>query len=313
MRVLDRHGLALRAWTQPHVRPWSTVLRLETDDGAFWLKGNGRGTRQEAALLGALAALDLPATPRPLAVDAERGLSLLPDGGPTLREAGDGRAAPEHMVPILQAYAALQRASQEHVDSLLTTGIPDLRPERMPAELTAVIDWSEAHEVGGHRLSADDAARLRALLPAYADACAELAASGIGAALQHDDLHDANIFANGPVVFDWGDACVGHPFGTMLATLNSLAYHHSLAADDPALLRVADAATEPWSDLASTAERRRLVSLAVRTGPLTRALSWRRALEGADEASRTEWGDGVDGWLLMLLDEDLPLHPPLLG
>jgi hypothetical protein len=312
MRSLDRHGLALRAWTQPHVRPWSTVLRLETDEGPFWLKANGDGTRHEAGLLALLAELDLPATPRPLAVEPERGYALLPDGGPTLREASGARATPEQMLPALLEHALLQRAAEQHVDALLRVGIDDLRPERMPAAFAALVEHSENEGIGEHRLSPDDAGRLRAVLPAYADACTELAGSGIAATLQHDDLHDANVFARGPVVFDWGDAIVGHPFGTLLATLNSLAYHHKLANDDPALQRLADAVTEPWGDVATTEERRRILRLAVRTGPLTRAAAWHRALQGCDDASFSEWGDGEDGWLLAVLDEDLPLRPPLL-
>jgi hypothetical protein len=312
MRALDRHGLALRAWTQPHVRPWSTVLRLETDDGAFWVKANADGTRHEAALLALLAELDLPATPRPLEVDVQRGYALLPDGGPTLREASGGRATPEQMLPALIEHALLQRATEQHVDALLAVGLDDLRPQRMAAAFAALTDHSEQVGIGDHRLGAYDAQRLRAVLPAYTDACTELAESGIVPALQHDDLHDANVFARGPIVFDWGDAIVGHPFGTLLTTLNSLAYHHKLATDDPALLRLADAATEPWADVATTEERRRILRLAIRTGPITRAAAWRRALEGCDDASCRQWGDGEDGWLLAVLDDDLPTRPRLL-
>ena len=151
------------------------------------------------------------------------------------------------------------------------------------------------------------------MLPAYADACAELADSGIAATLQHDDLHDGNILQRGPLFIDWGDAIVGHPFGTMLATLNSVAYQHQLDLDDPALHRLADAYTETWTDVADRATLRRLVTLAVRVGPLTRALGWRRALVGCDDVSWTEWGDGVHGWLLETLSPDLPLRPAPLA
>jgi hypothetical protein len=51
----------------------------------------------------------------------------------------------------------------------------------------------------------------------------ELAGFGIAATIQHDDLHGGNVFS-GPAgirFFDWGDAVVAHPFGSMLATLHS--------------------------------------------------------------------------------------------
>jgi Ser/Thr protein kinase RdoA (MazF antagonist) len=170
-----------------------------------------------------------------------------------------------------------------------------------------------ARAEGEHRLTAEEAARLRSVLPAYAETCAELAASGVASTLQHDDLHDGNVLARGPVFIDWGDAVVGHPFGTMLTTLNSVIHHHELAPDDPALWRLADAYSEAWTDVADRATLRRLLLLAVRVGPLTRAMAWRRALLGCDDVSWAEWGDGVHGWLLELLSPDLPLRPALLA
>lgn len=63
---------------------------------------------------------------------------------------------------------------------------------------------------------------------------------------------------------DWGDACVGHPFSTLLVTLRSMASHHGVAADDPILARVADACTEQGTDMANRATLRRQADLAVR-------------------------------------------------
>jgi Ser/Thr protein kinase RdoA (MazF antagonist) len=182
----------------------------------------------------------------------------------------------------------------------------------MPALLERTIAVLE-HERPPAALSAEDAARLRAVLPAYAEACAELAESGIAPTLQHDDLHDSNILARGPVIIDWGDACVGHPFGTMLCTLNSIAHHHGLAPDDPALLHVVDAYTEAWTDMHDRATLRRLVHLAQRVGPLTRSLSYRQAVTNVDEAAWQEWGDSLPEWLLEIFEPDLPTRPPLLA
>ena len=308
---LAERGRRRTAWTLPHARPWSAAFRIETDADPVWLKANSDGTRYEAALLALLAALDLPSTPRPLAVDADRGLTLLPDGGPTSREAHGGRTPLPATEAHLVSYAALQRATEPHTSALLGVGVPDARPGRMPALLAAQLDRMTAlpPTVG---LTEADVTRLRMLLPAYDDACAELSAVGVVPTLQHDDLHDGNVFARGPVFFDWGDAVVGHPFGTLLATLRSVASHHGLACDDPALVRLADAYTESWTDVADRATLRRQLDLAVRVGPLTRALAWLRAVDGADDLSHTEYDGYAAGWLLELEVEDLPLTPPRL-
>jgi len=215
-------GATVTDWTQPHVRPWSTVLRLETARDPLWLKANGDGTRHEARVLALLADLDLPHTPRPLAVDVERGWTLLPDGGPTAREAHGGLLPLDDTVDLLTTYAELQRATEPHVDAFLAAGVDDLRPHRMPGVLTSLLD-ELARTPPPRGVDVASVARLRSLLPGYVDACAELEAGPVRPALQHDDLHSNNVFQREYVVFDWGDAVVGQPFGTLLASLNSVA------------------------------------------------------------------------------------------
>jgi hypothetical protein len=312
MRALSPHGLALRAWTQPHARPWSTVLRLETDAGPFWLKAPGDGARFEVPLLALLARLDLPHVPRPIAYDVDRAYVLLPDGGEISRVEHGGSTPPEVMAGYLAHYGALQRLTEPHVPEILELGLADLRPERMPELFERTIDVLEAERPPA-ALGAVDAARLRAVIPAYAEACAELAEAGVAPTLQHDDLHDANILAGGPVFIDWGDACVGHPFGTMLATLNSIAFHHGLTPDDPAFTRVVDAYTEAWTDVHDRPTLRHLVQLAQRVGPLTRSLSYRQSLTNIDEAAWEEHAEAMPGWLLEVFEPELPTRPPLFA
>jgi hypothetical protein len=310
--ALDRDGLTVSDVTQPHVRPWSTVLRVETPREPFWLKANGDGTRHEARVLALLAELDVPRTPRPIAVDTERGWTLLPDGGPTLREAFDGTPTLDATAEMFAAYSGVQRATEPHIAAFIAAGVDDVRPHRMPELLAGMID-ELATAPTPHGIDTGTAARLHALVPAYARACDELAAGPVPATLQHDDLHSNNVFARDNVVFDWGDSVVGHPFGTMLASLNSVAHHLGLARDDAALALLVDAYIEAWTDVCDRATLRRLVSLAVRVGPLTRVLAWRRALDGVDDDARAEWGDAPAGWLTELESTDLPLRPPLLA
>jgi len=56
------------------------------------------------------------------------------------------------------------------------------------------------------------------------DLCAELAAYGLPELLQHDDLHDGQVFVRDGHhrVLDWGDACVSHPFFTLSVTLEGV-------------------------------------------------------------------------------------------
>ena len=49
-------------------------------------------------------------------------------------------------------------------------------------------------------------------------------AFGIRETVQHDDLHDGQVFLGAGVhqVLDWGDACVSHPFFTLAVTLEGV-------------------------------------------------------------------------------------------
>ena len=56
------------------------------------------------------------------------------------------------------------------------------------------------------------------------DLAEELASYGIAETLQHDDLHDGQVFLKDGqhLVMDWGDACISHPFFTLSVTLEGV-------------------------------------------------------------------------------------------
>src|SRR6185503_12691682 len=101
------------------------------------------------------------------------------------------------------------------------------------------------------RLSADRPDRItdeerRALVelrPKLNDALGALAALGIEDTVQHDDLHHGNVLVHDgrAVVFDWGDACVSHPFLTLAVTLRFVAAATKHALDDGPILALRDA------------------------------------------------------------------------
>jgi aminoglycoside phosphotransferase (APT) family kinase protein len=162
-------------------------------------------------------------------------------------------------------------------------------------------------------MTAEQRERQRAASSSYAAMCADLAASGVPPSLQHDDLHDANVFVAGSEdapyrVFDWGDAAVAHPFTTLLVTLRVVALRASLAPGAPELLRLRDAYLEPWTAEHDARDLREAARLAVRTGVVSRAACYRRALLEATPAGVEEYGDGVPGWLQELF-EPLPCEP----
>ncbi len=70
---------------QPHVRPWSTVLRVPTPDGDLYFKAVSAIHVFEAALTALLASLQPDRVTEVVAMDSERGWMLMRDGGSRLR------------------------------------------------------------------------------------------------------------------------------------------------------------------------------------------------------------------------------------
>jgi hypothetical protein len=201
---------------------------------------------------------------------------------------------------VLREYASLQRQAEPAVAALLAAGVPDQRPERLPALFESLVEddrlWVLAD--GGAR------PRLRSLTPTVEAAARDLAAAGIPATIDHADLHGRNVLVGPPGdrIFDWGDAAVGHPFATMLPTLWSIVDHTGLPLDGPEVTALREAYTSAWSDRAEPPELAQLAGLAYDLGHLGRASAWQRAMAGLTPADMGDQGGGTAEWLVAFAD-----------
>jgi hypothetical protein len=197
---------------QPHVYPWSTVLRAPTEGGDVWFKANHEPLRHEAALVTLLAARRPNCVPPLLGADLDRGWMLMADAGTTLRRLQEEELDLSRWLDVLPLYAGVQIDLVDATDELVALGVPDLRLARLP-ELYA--RFVEDVEVGD---------RAREAVPRVAELAEELAAYGVPETINHDDLHDAQVFVRDGryLLLDWGDACVSHPFFTLSVTLEGV-------------------------------------------------------------------------------------------
>jgi aminoglycoside phosphotransferase (APT) family kinase protein len=182
-------------------------------------------------------------------------------------------------------YAELQIAAAEHVDELLAAGLPDYRLPRLP-ELAEQV----ARKLGTEAPAPEHVETL----------AAELAAVDIPESVQHDDLHDGNVFVlpnGGYAVFDWGDACATHPFASLLVGLRGIAHRFELGERDPDVERARDAYLEPWSCFAGRDQLLRAVELSDMVGRLSRSLAWLLAYaEEAEDGGPDEAVDSGRWW-----------------
>lgn len=194
---------------QPHVERWSTVLRVPTTDGPVWFKANDGSMRHEAAVAALLARRAPDRVPSLLAADVDRGWMLMADAGRRLREVVLEERSLGRWLDVLEATARIQIACEDAVDELLALGVPDMRLTALPGRYAGLMD-----QIGAE-------ARFREAQATVEELAAALAPYGIAETIQHDDLHDGQVFVRDgrQLVMDWGDACVSHPFFTLSVTL----------------------------------------------------------------------------------------------
>ncbi len=281
---------------QPHVRPWSTVLRVPTNEGDLYFKAVWPPQVHEAALTAALASWLPRFTPEVVTVRPEEGWLLLRDAGLRLREILKQERDVSRWRDVLVRYAEAQMKLADRAEAILGLGVRDRRPALVTEHLTELLDDSRALRLGlPDGLTADEHRRIRELLPRIQSQFAALADSGVPATLEHNDFHDGNVcLLNSDYrVFDWGDACVTHPFVALHVGLRSIAHTLNLAADGPEITHLRDAYLEPWTTIAPRTQLLADVQPALILAAACRALSWRLVISELDPPLLDEWADAV--------------------
>ncbi len=283
--VLAQRGVQCTGELEPHkVRFWAAVFSAQTTAGRVWLKVANPGQGFEGALLQSLGQLRPDEVMTPMAVNAERGWWLLPDGGPTLREIANSEAV---WVDLLRQVAGSQKALAHEGVSLAM--VPRLSARDAPSHLASLIDdLALRPDSDAQAITAREAATLSAGLSTFGADMALLDALGIPDTLQINDVHLGN--ACGPAhdggpfrLFDLGDAFWSHPFAVLHLPLRVAV---GLGLADP-LPREAAQGTltstylELWPEI-SRDQWLTVLAAADKLGALHRAASWTRLLREVD-------------------------------
>ncbi len=289
------------------VRGWSAVWRVHAGDGVWYAKQNCPGQQFEAALVQVLTKHSSRVVP-PTAVDLERGFLLNPDQGPVFGDTvGDGLAPWSAMA---QEGALLQRELADHVDEMEAAGVRRLGAAEAVSYVATRVAQCESLAVSDSRhLSEADATKLRGLIPQVRAWAEETAALGLPVTLNHNDLHEHNVFAvdGGLRFFDFGDALLGDPLAALMVPLRRVTSLLECGPDDPRVAMVAEGALEVWSDVTPLAQLRQGLDASLQLGKLARSESWLRCLSHLTDDETAEFGKAQGYWLLALAE------PPLVS
>jgi hypothetical protein len=292
------------------VKHWalSSVVRVPTTAGNLYLKtaafagdqhgpGNApAGTflfANEAKLLKGLAARFPNDVPRLIAGDPDRVLLLMADVGAELGDNFDVRLGEE----AVRRHARHQLAYAGQPDRLLAAGCLDRRLSRLAAQLDPLL----ADQAALALLKADEIARLRASAPRLRAMIVDLAALGMPESLVHGDLHPWNVgIVDGqPVVFDWTDGCIAHPYFDIVVFLGQIP-KESYAPE--VRERIRSTYLEEWRDVASRPRLERALAFAEVAGALHQAVSYQRMLPALEGPAKADMAGGAAHWLRRTLD-----------
>lgn len=260
--------------------PWASVVVWEYPKSSAWGKAMCPGFAAECRVLPLLAQRRPDKVLEPRRVDPDRGLLLLPDGGPTIDTALDAAAWTDFIV----GYAGLQQDLVGYGQPLLAAGCVDLRPGSAVQRLVQ-------HMENG---AVDHRQHLIDWLGAVADELSDEVPSTI----QHDDLQPSNILLDGRIL-DWGDASLAHPFASLLTAL--MPGNPRRPGTPPERRVMRDAYLASWAtrlglDIGNPTTSkwlRRQVDLAMLIAPIGRIDAWLRAPHGALQ----QYPDAIDRWI----------------
>ena len=250
-------------------RPWGAVLRVQTPGRPLYVKAVGPHGRHELRLLADIARTSPGLAPDVLALDEVEGWVLMPDHGRAVVEIAEPAAQLDAIESLLPAYAELQRSCAPMVEGWIAASVPDRSPARLPGLLEGLLDGRGA--MGPVPIGRSEVQRYQELLGKLADVCDALDRSAVPRSIDHADIHGWNVLVGdgAPRLIDWGDACVSHPFSSLLVPIEWVAAKLPEGEQRAAVERLCDAYLGPWG---GAGERARL-GFAVWVGYVARALS----------------------------------------
>lgn len=279
---------------QPHVYPWSTVLKIPTDQGFLFFKATAAETIYESALTYKLAEYLPNALPELIGVERSRGWMLMRDGGESLRASVRPAKNIQPWTPVIKLFSEVQARCIDHVPELLALDIPDWRLTNLPKLYNELLADAESIRMDQPKgLTSDEFNRARALAPRFTEICESLAAFGIPETINHGDFHDGNVLISGDriTLFDWGDACISHPFVSLRTFFVSIEI--SLELDDysftPEMQQLLDVYLEVWQKFASREKLQQAYLLSRCAASIVKALSWHKTIASLKGEAREEY------------------------
>ncbi|NER84362.1 MAG: aminoglycoside phosphotransferase family protein [Leptolyngbya sp. SIO1D8] len=278
------------------LRPWSQVYRIIAERGTNYFKICGPDAQHEVTLLAWLLSEYSAIAPEIIALSPEQGWILMADAGTPWRDLPQPAVHQQSLQILLSRYAQLQQHSLNHIDTLLAMPPPDRRLEWLPQLLRDLIATGDANG----RFDTELPTQVLDTLPTLEKLSQSLSASPYAAALNHGDLHTGNVLFKRDrlSICDWGDACVTHPFCSLLPLVETVIGNRFSSVGELVNSDLIQAYLQTWESFASSHVLKVEMQQALCLGLVLRAIDIAYMLKSADAESVKRWSPHVSKFLV---------------
>jgi aminoglycoside phosphotransferase (APT) family kinase protein len=266
----------------------SCVLRVPVAGGTFHFKAGRAEAPSESQIVTRLATAWPTAMPEVVAADHDQGWMLMTSShGRPLAEATIDDAAE---AAGLMGRIAL--TTVDEIDDWRSIGCRHITVTDTVDVFQRLIEAIDAADGPGRD---DGLGELVALLPRVRHLAADVASHRIPDCLVHVDFRSGNVIvgATGPVIFDWSDAMIGHPFFNLQRFLDYMPTPPGAERDvvqlgrslDRQRTRVCEAFVEPFARFAPVPHLLELAAATRLLNPFFQAVRWSDARHHHPEGS----------------------------
>ncbi len=237
---------------------WSTVIRFLTSTGNVYLKQSPPAIflSSEPKIIQRLFQQFHASVPFVIARNDDLHCFLMKDAGKPLRAMLKTEFNPDLLCQAIKQYAAIQRQTEDHIETFLKLGVPDWRLAKLPMLYDQMINQSNFLKAEG--LSDKELQILQDLSPQFLAQCRLLSNYGIPETVGYHDFQDNNVLIDPNTkkmtFVDWAETAIIHPFFSLYNCLSQSITHHGVKEADQTYLKLQDASFENWLGLATKKE-----------------------------------------------------------
>jgi len=264
--------------------PWSTVIRFSTSTGKVYLKQTPPSIFIEPRIFQLLSEQFHASVPVVIAINDDLHCFLTKDAGKSLRETLKAEFRSDLLCQAIKQYAAIQRSTEDNIETFLKLGVPDWRLGKLPILYDQMINQTDFLKTEG--ITDKELQILHDLRPQLLAQCALLSNYGIPETLGQHDFHDNNILIDPNTqkmtFIDLGETAIIHPFFSLYTCLRQSTTHHGVKEADQTYRKLQEACFENWLGLATKNQLLELFIVVKQLWPIYSALDCYRLMMNVD-------------------------------